>query len=151
MKETLEFSLREYKGAVVTVSHDRWFLSQVCNRIVEIKDGKVITYQGDYRYYMNSNDDVATKVQNHYIKGASAITTVPDTEAVRKVKERGGLKKYAGVRRRAEKMKAKEQLYSVDANATATSQTAASSDHKKLAQRLTMRMKEREGSIARAW
>ena len=43
-KETLEEALVDYDGALVTVSHDRWFLDQVVNQIWELQDGVVTKY-----------------------------------------------------------------------------------------------------------
>ena len=50
-KQMLEQALSNYNGAALIVSHDRYFISKVANRIVEIKDGQLIKYQGDYKYY----------------------------------------------------------------------------------------------------
>ncbi|NJK28799.1 MAG: ABC-F family ATP-binding cassette domain-containing protein, partial [Acaryochloris sp. SU_5_25] len=50
-KEMLERALQEYEGTVVIVSHDRYFISQVATKIVEIKEGELILYRGDYQYY----------------------------------------------------------------------------------------------------
>jgi ATP-binding cassette subfamily F protein 3 len=38
---------------VIIVSHDRYFISQVANKIVEIRDGEFRTYLGDYHYYLD--------------------------------------------------------------------------------------------------
>ncbi|MBE7381701.1 MAG: ATP-binding cassette domain-containing protein [Leptolyngbya sp. SIO1E4] len=51
-KETLEAALRQYDGTVLLVSHDRYFISQVANKIVEIRDGELHLYRGDYHYYL---------------------------------------------------------------------------------------------------
>jgi len=50
-KQMLEDALREYEGAALLVSHDRYFISRVANRIVEIRDGELVLYRGDYAYY----------------------------------------------------------------------------------------------------
>jgi len=96
MKETLEFALREYEGAVVVVSHDRWFLSQTCKQIVEVHDGQVKHYDGDYRFYMDSNNDVRRKVEAHYTGIDGLIESVPASLEERKKKERKGLRKNRG-------------------------------------------------------
>ena len=57
--ETVEFMedlLRAQDVAMVIVSHDRYFLNQVCNRIVEIADGKSTTYFGNYVEYLEARD-----------------------------------------------------------------------------------------------
>jgi ATP-binding cassette, subfamily F, member 3 len=50
-KETLEEAISNYDGTVIIVSHDRYFISRVANRIVEIRDGELINYPGNYAYY----------------------------------------------------------------------------------------------------
>ena len=49
--EWLEEYLEKFKGTVLTVSHDRYFLDQVVDRIVEIKDGRAEFYPGNYSFY----------------------------------------------------------------------------------------------------
>jgi len=50
-KQMLEKSLANYSGSALIVSHDRYFISKVANKIVEIRDGQLIKYEGDYKYY----------------------------------------------------------------------------------------------------
>jgi ATP-binding cassette subfamily F protein 3 len=52
-KEMLEASLKEYEGTVLIVSHDRYFISQVANKIVEVRNGELLVYAGDYHYYQD--------------------------------------------------------------------------------------------------
>jgi ATP-binding cassette subfamily F protein 3 len=52
-KEMLEAALKTYDGTMIIVSHDRYFISQVANKIVEIRDGELIVYCGDYHYYLS--------------------------------------------------------------------------------------------------
>ena len=52
MTEYLEEYLAGYKGALVMVTHDRYFLDKVCNRIVEIDKGKIYSYDADYEGYL---------------------------------------------------------------------------------------------------
>lgn len=51
-KEVLEEALQHYDGTVILVSHDRYFISQVATKIVEIRDGEFRVYLGDYHYYL---------------------------------------------------------------------------------------------------
>lgn len=48
----LEDYLKGYKGAIIIVSHDRYFLNKVCTRICEIEQGKLTSYRGDYSSYL---------------------------------------------------------------------------------------------------
>lgn len=52
-KEMLEEALQHYDGTVLIVSHDRYFISKVANKIVEIRDGEFRVYLGDYHYYLD--------------------------------------------------------------------------------------------------
>jgi ATP-binding cassette, subfamily F, member 3 len=52
-KEMLEEAISDYDGTVVIVSHDRYFISQTVNKIVEIRDGQLHLYRGDYHYYLD--------------------------------------------------------------------------------------------------
>ncbi|GAB4529585.1 MAG: ABC-F family ATP-binding cassette domain-containing protein [Pleurocapsa sp.] len=52
-KEMLEEALQHYDGTVIIVSHDRYFISKAANKIVEIRDGELISYSGDYHYYLD--------------------------------------------------------------------------------------------------
>lgn len=53
-KATLEEALINYTGSLITVSHDRWFLDQVVNRIWELQDGVVTVYYGNYTDYVRA-------------------------------------------------------------------------------------------------
>ena len=53
-KDTLEEALINYEGSLITVSHDRWFLDQVVNRIWELQDGIVTVYYGNYTDYVRA-------------------------------------------------------------------------------------------------
>ncbi len=48
----LEEYLKAFDGAIVIVSHDRWFLDKVINRTVEVRKGKLTVYAGNYSFYL---------------------------------------------------------------------------------------------------
>lgn len=54
--EWLEEYLGEYKGTVLIISHDRYFLNKVVTGVVEIIDGKAELYQGNYAYYVTEKE-----------------------------------------------------------------------------------------------
>ncbi len=56
-KEMLEDALQNYDGSVIVVSHDRYFVSQIANKIVEIRDGEFRVYLGDYHYYLSKLEE----------------------------------------------------------------------------------------------
>jgi len=51
-KENLELAIKNYKGSLIIISHDRYFISKVANRIIEIKDSKLFSYDGNYEYFL---------------------------------------------------------------------------------------------------
>ncbi|HSR36186.1 MAG TPA: ATP-binding cassette domain-containing protein, partial [Desulfurivibrionaceae bacterium] len=51
-KEVLLDALREFPGTVVFVSHDRHFIDGLATRVVEVEDGRLASYPGDYEYYL---------------------------------------------------------------------------------------------------
>ncbi|MFC7517692.1 ABC-F family ATPase [Herbaspirillum sp. GCM10030257] len=52
--ESLNIALDKYAGTLIFVSHDREFVSSLANRILEVKDGEVIDFQGNYEDYLKS-------------------------------------------------------------------------------------------------
>lgn len=52
--EWMEQYLKAYKGAIFMITHDRYFLDRVTNKIVEIEKGKLVAYEGNYDYYLEA-------------------------------------------------------------------------------------------------
>lgn len=52
MIDWLEEYLRSYRGTLLMVTHDRYFLDKVCNRILEISRGKIYSYDSDYSRFL---------------------------------------------------------------------------------------------------
>ena len=55
--EWLEDYLRRYTGALLLVTHDRYFLDRVTNRIFEIERGGIQTFAGNYAYYLEKKEE----------------------------------------------------------------------------------------------
>ncbi len=58
-KQMLEEALQAYGGSALIVSHDRYFIGRVANRIVELRDGELVLYRGDYAYYLERKREEA--------------------------------------------------------------------------------------------
>lgn len=56
--EWLEAYLRSYKGAVLMISHDRYFLDQVATKVVELERGKASTFYGNYTAYAQEKERI---------------------------------------------------------------------------------------------
>jgi ATP-binding cassette subfamily F protein 3 len=51
-RDIIEFALKNYEGTLVCISHDRHFLNTVTNHTIEVQDGKINTFNGNYDYYL---------------------------------------------------------------------------------------------------
>ncbi len=54
--EWLEGYLDHFKGTVLAISHDRWFLDKVVRRVVEVHDGRAELYSGNYSFYVEEKE-----------------------------------------------------------------------------------------------
>ncbi|CAN0482790.1 unnamed protein product, partial [Ectocarpus sp. 8 AP-2014] len=72
-KEMLEEALQHYEGSVLVVSHDRYFVSQVATTICNLEEENLVRYDGDYRYFLERNDNILEKVESRYVAGLSGI------------------------------------------------------------------------------
>ena len=64
-KEVLEKAIVDYSGTVLTISHDRYFLNKVVNKIWYLEDGKITEFYGNYDYFLeklNEKDEVEEKI-----------------------------------------------------------------------------------------
>lgn len=64
--EWLEQYIKDYKGTIVIVSHDRYFLDRVINKIIELDDGKIKTYFGNYTQYLQQKEADEVKEFEQY-------------------------------------------------------------------------------------
>ncbi len=94
-KEILKNALKDYSGTLLVISHDRDFLSDLTNKVIEFKDGSTKEYLGDIEYFlskkkMDNMRSVELQKSEPTDKSATNITTDSkkmDTEDVRKVKK----------------------------------------------------------------
>ena len=57
-KEVLERAIRAFPGTVLYVSHDRYFINRTATRILDLTEGKLLNYIGNYDYYLEKKHDV---------------------------------------------------------------------------------------------
>ncbi|HCI84667.1 MAG TPA: ABC transporter [Lachnospiraceae bacterium] len=60
-KEILEDALQSYSGTVLCVSHDRYFINRVSTRIIELTNRVIVSYLGNYDYYLEKKDELTAK------------------------------------------------------------------------------------------
>lgn len=71
--EWLEEYLRKFRGTVVTISHDRYFLDRTVTRIIEIQDGKAELYSGNYSFYAIEKERRYQERMKQYLKEQAKI------------------------------------------------------------------------------
>lgn len=71
-KEMIEDAIRNYEGSVMIVSHDRYFISRTATKIVEIRDGELRLYRGDFHYYLEKVAEEEEKVKLAAIEAEKA-------------------------------------------------------------------------------
>jgi len=89
-KEMLEEAIQNYDGTLIVVSHDRYFISQVATKIVEIRDGELVLYQGDYHYYL---DKVAEEKEKAKLEASAAEKVAKSAAKQSKQKQKAKSKK----------------------------------------------------------
>lgn len=62
-KEVLEQALDTYDGTLLFVSHDRYFINELANKIISVRDGHAKIYNGNYSYYLDEKAKQAAAVQ----------------------------------------------------------------------------------------
>jgi ATP-binding cassette subfamily F protein 3 len=90
-KEMLETALCDYDGTLIVVSHDRYFISKVATKIVEIRDGELHLYRGDYHYYLDKIAEEKEKARLEAIeaeKSAKAAAKREKQKQKQKAKKR---------------------------------------------------------------
>ena len=71
--EWLEGYLRRFRGTVLTISHDRYFLDRTVTRIIEIQDGKAEFYSGNYSFYAIEKERRYQERMKQYLKEQAKI------------------------------------------------------------------------------
>ena len=74
-KEIFQEALLQYEGTLAIVSHDRYFLDRLVDRVVELRDGRVIEYRGDYSYFIEKRREI--QVNRPSPKGESESESEP--------------------------------------------------------------------------
>jgi ATP-binding cassette, subfamily F, member 3 len=66
-KNIFHQALKQYQGTIIIVSHDRFFLDQLANKVVEIKEGKIYIYPGNYSYFIKKRQMLLEKEEKETI------------------------------------------------------------------------------------
>jgi len=127
-KEVLLDALRSFDGTVVFVSHDRYFVNGLATRVVEVEDGRLIDYYGDYEYYLEKKEGIqrtaspeqnrATKPENRV--AASEPAPLPVFEKTERIRDREEQKRL-----KREEEKRQKQLAEIEKQISLTESAIA--------------------------
>lgn len=102
MTEWLEDWLRSYKGALIMVTHDRYFLDLVCNRIVELDKGKLYSYKTNYEGFLAlkaEREEMALSTQSkHQNILRKEIAWMQRGARARSTKQKAHIQRYEALR-----------------------------------------------------
>jgi ATP-binding cassette subfamily F protein 3 len=56
-REILEEALDQFEGTMLFISHDRYFINRIATKVVEVRDGRLAEYAGDYDYYLEKREE----------------------------------------------------------------------------------------------
>ncbi|WP_201330829.1 ABC transporter ATP-binding protein, partial [Lactobacillus nasalidis] len=79
-KEVLEQALADYDGTLLFVSHDRYFINELANKIVVAKDGRAKIYEGNYSYYLNEKAKEEARQQESASEQPAAAKAVSENK-----------------------------------------------------------------------
>jgi ATP-binding cassette subfamily F protein 3 len=82
-REALEEALADYDGTLLLISHDRYFLDKLVSRVIELKDGRLDEYHGNYSYYLWKRDQEPDTPESQTGETECQVSVIPG----RKTKE----------------------------------------------------------------
>ncbi|NLN14576.1 MAG: ABC-F family ATP-binding cassette domain-containing protein [Tissierellia bacterium] len=99
-KEVLEDALLDYEGTVLVISHDRYFLNRVADKILELTEDGIQEYLGNYDYYLEKKNEVNYEEEDDQAKTKTQIKLERKKEKELQAKERERKKKIAKLEER---------------------------------------------------
>ena len=153
-KEVLEKALDDYDGTLLFVSHDRYFINELANKIVVAKDGQAKIYEGNYTYYLNEKAKEAAAAQEAAVEEAPTVKAVSENKlSYQEQKKRDSEKRklerqVAQAEKDLEALEAKEQEIQ-----EAMADPAIAADFSKLGplQEDLTAVQEKIGQVTQAW
>ncbi|MBA7498359.1 putative ABC transporter ATP-binding protein YheS [subsurface metagenome] len=87
-KELFQRALLKYSGTILIVSHDRFFLDNLITRVIEIRDGKVYDYPGNYSYFIEKRAQLLAEINDDNLYTKRAEQSKPRIKTLNKLKKR---------------------------------------------------------------
>ncbi len=92
-KEVLEDALLDYEGTLFVISHDRYFLNRVTNKVIELTRDGIKEYMGNYDYYMQKKNEILYEDEDDNSKTKTQIKLEKKKEKEAQVQDRNRRKK----------------------------------------------------------
>jgi len=86
-KELFQRALLKYSGTILIVSHDRYFLDNLIARVIEIRDGRIYDYPGNYSYFIEKRAQLLSVAGNKTIAIKNARSSKPRAKTLDKLKK----------------------------------------------------------------
>jgi len=86
-KELFQQALLKYSGTILIVSHDRYFLDNLISRVIEIRDGRIYDYPGNYSYFIEKRAQLLGEIKDYPSSTKKAQTSKPKPKTLDKLKK----------------------------------------------------------------
>ena len=109
-KEVLEEALNNYTGTIFTISHDRYFLNTVADKILVLNEDGITEYHGNYDYYMakkKESEEMAIKVEDESEKTKTQLKEEKRREREEREKQKKNRNKIANTEKEIEEIEIK--------------------------------------------
>ena len=85
--ETFEEALEEFKGTIFFISHDRYFINKIGERVIAIEDNAFKSYPGNYDYYKGIKDELKLKAINDETSKLKKGNKLKNNDEIKKSKK----------------------------------------------------------------
>lgn len=86
-KELFQQALLKYSGTILIVSHDRFFLDNLITRVIEIRDGKIYDYPGNYSYFIEKRAQLMAEINNGNLSAKRVGLSKPKVKTLDKLRK----------------------------------------------------------------
>ena len=113
--ETFEEALEDFKGTIFFISHDRYFINKIGERVIAIDDNAFRSYLGNYDYYKGITEELKLKAINHETSTLKKGNKLKNNDEIKKSKEvNKRINAYETKKNEAEKVKVEIRVQNLE-------------------------------------